>query len=236
MKKDILFTNKTNNFSGRKIKIDIKSIETEIEKLNLTPKNELDEEYTRELLQNFFDYSLIEANEIDLKPAFTLLNKLSKYKDEKDMKINLCMLLENLTFCFDLIYAEEEKRILFLNDCESLFIYAKPEKISISFLNILYKIVENSTGSYFFVSISPFYDKVLVKIEGESFFRTDFSENFSYINSIGGNILSIYENGVYKTVISLPINNIDTEVEEYVIPNVEDLLFDRLSVVYSSLF
>lgn len=222
------------------INIDINTLQQEIKKLNSMPAQAIDEAYAREVLQSFFDYSLTQIADIDLKPAFLLINKLERDDSGIVMRINLKKLIENLTFCFDLIYAEKEKRILFISDSNESYTCAKPEKISLSFLNILYNVVELCNGAYFFVSLSSFYDRALIKIECDAQTGCDISsllnnEKYNYINSIGGCILSLYENGIEKTVISLPIDYSDN-LKEYEVPNVEDLLFDRLSVIYTSLF
>lgn len=212
----------------------------EIKKLSNSPSELLDEAQTRELLQEFFDRSLTETPSGSLKSAFSLLRKINKNKNEDIKRINFSELISRLTFCFDLIYAESDKRILFISECEDITVCAKPEKISLSFLNILLSLIESCDSAYYFVNLEKIDERVLIKIEfySERFSPEKYfflSDGGDYIKSIGGNTLFLCENSFIRAVIAVPTGNYNG-FSEYRVPEIEDLLFDRLSVVYSSLF
>ena len=222
------------------IDITAQQLYKKIETLNESPSELLDEAEVRELLQAFFDKSLMELPAEDLKPAFSLLRKINLNSSEQIKRIDFTDLISTLTFCFDLIYAQKEKRILFTSDTGGITVCAEPEKISLSFLNILFNIIEYANSPYFFVSLKDFSDRALIEIEFEgnpdSFEFPVFNRLINdYIYSLGGCILFLKNPESKKAVISVPVNmNID--LPEYQAPEVEDLLFDRLSVIYSSLF
>ena len=222
------------------IDITAQQLYKKIETLNESPSELLDEAEVRELLQAFFDKSLMELPAEDLKPAFSLLRKINLNSCEQVKKIDFTDLISTLTFCFDLIYAQKEKRILFTSDTRDITVCAQPEKISLSFLNILFNIIEYANSPYFFVSMKDFTDRVLIEIEFEgdsdSFEFPVFNRLINdYIYSLGGCILFLKQSQSKKAVISVPVN-MNSNLPEYQAPEVEDLLFDRLSVIYSSLF
>lgn len=220
--------------------ITVKQLNEKIENLNSRPCELVNEEEARELLQAFFDQSLMEMPTESLKPAFSLLRKINFNSNEPAQQINFTDLISTLTFCFDLIYAEKDKRILFTADGEDLTVCAKPEKISLSFLNILFNLIDSFNSTYYFVCMERKSEKAIIKIEFEHGDSSAVSSVFNrlnndYIYSIGGCVLFINESNIMQVVISVPVN-LKSGLPEYQTPSIEALLFDRLSVVYSSLF
>lgn len=191
-------------------------------------------------MQAFFDCSFAEAPSEKLMPAFSLLRKINQNILEETQKINFTELISRLVFCFDLIYAENDKRLLFTADCENITVCEKPQKISFSFLNILFKLIESCNTYYFFVTVEEIVGKALINIEFDAdggfssapFFYCDGSD---YIKSIGGCLLLIHEGSFIRAVIEIPVIR-HGKFKPYRTPEIEDLLFDRLSVVYSSFF
>lgn len=211
-----------------------------IEKLNESPCELLDEAEARELLQAFFDRSLTELPPEDLKPAFSLLRKISLKRSEQAMKIDFPDLISTLSFCFDLIYSQSGKRILFASDMAEITVCAEPEKISLSFLNILFNLLEYEDSAYFIITLRELGGRAVIEIEFEGGFDSFEAPVFNrlindYIYSLGGCVLFLKQTASCKAVVCVPSES-GGNLPEYRAPGVEELLFDRLSVIYSSLF
>lgn len=220
--------------------INTKQILKEIERLNSIPKESLNEEEARELLQSFFDASLLKDGAENTESAFSLLYKINTSGNIPIMQINFSRLLFVLTFCLDLIFAESEKRIIFVSDFEEeVKLCAAPEAISLCISNIIFNILKMNQSPYYFISLGTNAKSATIKIEFEPplckcayIFK---ALSVDYLYSLGGRLLFSQGTQEAAAIISFPkITN--NALPEYRIPEVEDLLFDRLSLIYSALF
>ncbi len=227
-------------FGERMIAITAEQLYKRIEKLDESPLELLDEAEARELLQEFFDRSLAELPAEGISSAFSLLRKLNSGSPEQAKRIDFPDLISTLVFCFDLIYSQKGKRILFTPQTDEITVCAGPEKISLSFLNILFNLIECENAAYYFVSLRPLNGNAVIEIEFEESEKSGEPPFFNrlesdYIYSLGGRVLFSRGKESGKAVICIP-QNTDSKLPEYLAPLAEDLLFDRLSVIYSSLF
>lgn len=178
-----------------------------------------------------------------------VLKKLYNLNSEcaqKAYNCNITELFDNLAFCCGLLCSENRKRIIFSCGDEPFYTVCSPKELSWAFLNILVNAALHSKGDFISVTqrISAGFAQFTVENEGEfryagflnalcengcGLFRTN-----RIVSSHGGVIMM--SSGKNKTAVSFTVlKKTDSSLPEYKIPSVEDLLYDRLSIIYTAL-
>lgn len=224
----------------------------EFEQINRMIFPDADFPCVREKLQAVFDEIILSdctCKEILLKSAFFLLRKINNLDfPEKPCKYkcNLTQLAENLVFCCDAVLCESEKRLIFLTDSDDIFTLADPKLITRAILNAVSNSVKYSHGDYIGICLERIGDRAVFSFESSGDFPID-----NYFHSLDGrgglNFISKtakFYNGCMlmnsdgeKTsfLFSIPIVNAD-DFPEYRTPDIDELLFDRLGVIYEALY
>lgn len=174
------------------------------------------------------------------------LYNLSSECTEKSYICNVTELFDNLTFCCELLCSENKKRIIFSYSEEPFYTVCSPKELSWAFLNILVNAASYSAGDFISVSQRTHTDFAQFIIENEGVFpygrfADSLCENGCglfrtnrIISSHGGVIMMNSDKN--KTAVSFTVlKKTDSSLPEYKIPSVEDLLYDRLSIIYTAL-
>ncbi len=207
----------------------------------------------RNCLQEIFDELLIEySSECSdaLKKAFSVLRKVNNCDVrflQNPSRCNITKLLENLVFCCDTLISETEKRVLFITQETDLFADADIKSLSRVFLGAIANAVKYSVGPFITVSLIERNSFAVFSVGNsgefpiEKYFSgvSSFGKTLNYISritaSLKGRTLMCSDNGETVLTVAIPIaQGKNTDIAE--IPKIDDLLFDRLSVVYEALY
>jgi len=227
-------------------------IPPEFEQLNSRILPEADLPSIREELQNVFDEILLpecENREEKLKAAFYLLRKTDNLDFPKhpcEHRINLSLLTENLIFCCDAVLCESEKRIIFLSDENDIYISADPKIVTRAILNAVSNAVGYSRGDFIGITLTRVGKSAVLSFESSGEFDIpDYlralggTGGISFISKTvrhsGGCMLMCSDGGKTSFLFSLPIKN-TAGLPEYRVPDIDELLFDRLGVIYEALY
>lgn len=207
----------------------------------------------RNCLQEIFDELLIDYSSDcsnSLKKAFAVLRKVNNC-DVRFLQVpsrcNITRLLENLVFCCDTVISETEKRVLFITQETDLFADADIKSLSRVFLGAIANAVKYSTGPFITVSLTERNSFAVFSvgnsgnfpIEKYFFALSSFGKTLNYISriiaSLNGRVFMNSSNAETTLTIAIPIaQGKNTNIAE--IPEIDDLLFDRLSVIYEALY
>ncbi len=177
-----------------------------------------------------------------LKKLYNLNSELA----EKAYTCNVTELFDNLAFCCELLCSENRKRIIFSYEEDPFCTVCNPKELSWAFLNILVNAAAHSRGDFISVTQRTGADFAQFIIENEGEFRYgSFADALCkngcglfrtnrIISSHGGVIMMNSDSN--KTAVSFTVSKkTDSSLPEYKIPSVEDLLYDRLSIIYTAL-
>ena len=214
-------------------------------------------EKVRNELQHIFDAVNSEYCENPENPSLTVVTRealsllrnvynTGEVSEKAIYRCNLTDLFGNLTFCCDLLCGSRGKRVFFNSDVSDYFTACNPSAMSWAFLNLLENAVAYSSGSYVSVSQSVLNERCLIIIESEGTF--DCNDYFEAVKRNGGGIScaekiisalggSMFMSSFYDmSCVCFTIPKADTTgLCSYCAAPVEELLCDRLSVVYTAL-
>lgn len=186
------------------------------------------------------------------RSGHALLRKI-KNNSEAEKENNVCLdaaaFAENLIFCCDLLAAEWKKRIFFFSENVEQKLICNASDFSWALLNLLSNAIIFSDGKYISVTLRQYNNRLAFTVESEGgFLYEKFLSSFNTHNgktsglcctqkiakSHGGSLFMSSENGKTKVTL-LFARRQKTNEPDFRIPTVEELLYDRLSVIYTAL-
>lgn len=183
-----------------------------------------------------------------LERAYSLLRRIensSAANPPSAYRYDVVFTVEDLIFCADIITAQTKKCFSFDCDFECAYISLDIKSFSLAFLELLSNAVSYSTGSEIRVKLSLFDGFVGISVSNSGFFCaekfqkavcSDGSLGFinRMLNKAGGSL--VMTNGEDTTTLALKIPTADDSLPCTLPFAVDDLLYDRLSVLYIAFF